>query len=547
MLEDGVAVDVAGVVGVGLPPVESGVAEVWVIVERDGGVDDVADGFEGAVFEVEHAIDAGGEGRGEAHFAVCTEAAHGVDDDGVVDSVEVFAYGAPVPALVVGDGVGPVEVFENFDGEAEGDGVLKAVLHAVEGGEFKEVGVLGGDVVVGRHGVGEGDVFVPAVGTGDLFAAQGVEGGGAEGEGGQFDVHKAGLGIVGLAQRGGKVDGAAQLCGVGDAGGGGAVEVVVAVGGVFVVVAALQIDVGREAAMGVGLGILLVFPFYLEVAELLESCAVSRNAFLGDAVADVEVAFVFVAHVVVALGFGRPTEVGVYLADEGEVDVVVDGEVVATVLEVVSPVVHPAVAGHENARRAVVRHGKEGEGEHEGSRYILDGDVGGACEYLVASDELGASEIDGKVGMVVVAGGVLSAVEVHDRVADFLHARAMEESVALLGDDARDETFVGVVVEHDGVGHVFIVALLEEGAAGGFAIGVGYGLCIERLFVEVHSDFVGLEFHSVIFYNTFVVQLSLALVDVDGNGVGGLVVYDAGEGIGGVGDDGHSGAIGCFQ
>ena len=284
--------------------------------------------------------------------------------------------------------------------------------------------------------------------------------------------------------------------------------------------------------MWIGLGVLLVFPFNLEVAKFLESGAVARNAFLGDAVADVEVAFVFVAHVVVALGFGRPAEVGEDIADEREVDVVVDGEVVATVFEVVSPVVHPAVAGHENARCAVVRHGEEGEGQHEGCRYILDGDVGGTCENLVAGDEFGAGEVDGKVGMVVVAGGVLSAVEIHDRVADFLHARAVEESVALLGDDTGDEAFVGVVVEDDGVGHVFIVALLEEGASSGFATGVGHGLCIERLLVEVHPDFVGLEFHSVIFYNTFVVQLGLAFVDVDGNGVGGLVVHDAGEGIG---------------
>ena len=141
--------DVAGVVGVGLPPVEGWVAKVGVVVERDGGVDDVSDGFEGAVLEVEHAVDAGGKGRGEAHFAVGAEAAHGVDDDGVVGRVEVLAYGAPVPPFVVGDGVGPVEVFEYFDGEAEGDGVLEAVLHAVECGEFEEVGVLGSDVVVG--------------------------------------------------------------------------------------------------------------------------------------------------------------------------------------------------------------------------------------------------------------------------------------------------------------------------------------------------------------------------------------------------------------
>ena len=60
-----------------------------------------------------------------------------------------FADGGPVPAFVVAGRVGPVEVFEYFDGKAQGNGVVDAVLHAGEGSQFEEVGVLGGDVVVG--------------------------------------------------------------------------------------------------------------------------------------------------------------------------------------------------------------------------------------------------------------------------------------------------------------------------------------------------------------------------------------------------------------
>ena len=56
-----------------------------------------------------------------------------------------------MPAFVVAGRVGPVEVFEYFDGKAQGDGVVDAVLHAGEGSQFEEVGVLGGDVVVGRE------------------------------------------------------------------------------------------------------------------------------------------------------------------------------------------------------------------------------------------------------------------------------------------------------------------------------------------------------------------------------------------------------------
>ena len=265
--------------------------------------------------------------------------------------------------------------------------MLDAVLHLVEGGEFEEVGVLGGDVVVGGEGVGERDVLIPAVGAGDLLAAQGVEGGGAEREGGELEVDEACLDIVRLAQGGGEVESSTQLGRVGDAGGGGAVEVVVAVGGVLVVVAALEVHIGREAAAGVGLGILVVFPHQLEVAELLEGGAVAGDALLGDAVADVEIAFEFVADVVVAACFGGPAEVGVDFAEEGEVDVVVDSEVVAAVFEVVSAVVHPTIVGHENAGGAVVSHGEEGKGEDERCGDIFDGDVGGAGKNAVMSLE----------------------------------------------------------------------------------------------------------------------------------------------------------------
>ena len=311
LLKDGVAMDVASIVGVGLPPAEGGFAKVGMVAEGDGGVDNVADGFDRAEAEVEHAVDAGGEGGVEADLAVATETADGVDGDGVGGGVERFADGGPVPAFVVGGGVCPVELFEHFEGEGERNGVLDAVLHALEGLELEEVGVLGVDVVVGSEGVGEGEVLVPAEPPGGFFPTEGIEGGGTEGEGGKFQVEEAGLGVVGFAEGGSEVEGAAQLGGVGDGGGGGAVEVVVAVGGVFVVVAALEVDVGRKAAAGVGFVVLIVLPGYFEVAVFAEGVAVAGDAFFGDAVADVEVAFVLVADIVVATSLGGPAEVGV--------------------------------------------------------------------------------------------------------------------------------------------------------------------------------------------------------------------------------------------
>ena len=106
--------------------------------------------------------------------------------------------------------------------------------------------------------------------------------------------------------------------------------------------------------------------------------------------------------------------------------------------------------------------------------------------------------------MGIVAGGVLSAVEVHDRVANLLHAGAMQKAFALLSDDAGDDALLGEIVEDDGVRHILGVALLEEGPADGLAIGVGDMHGIEYLGVEIDTYLVGLQFHALVFNHALV-------------------------------------------
>ena len=84
-------------------------------------------------------------------------------------------------------------------------------------------------------------------------------------------------------------------------------------------------------------------PSYLEVAVLVVGIAVAPNAGLGDTVANVKIALVFVAAIVVRLGLCRPAEVGIDLAGEGQVKEIVEGEVVAAILEVVATSRHPTV------------------------------------------------------------------------------------------------------------------------------------------------------------------------------------------------------------
>ena len=88
-------------------------------------------------------------------------------------------------------------------------------------------------------------------------------------------------------------------------------------------------------------------------------------------------------------------------------------------------------------------------------------------DYLHGMDKKAFTIADAKrgdigKGMGVIACGVLSSVKIHYGVADTFDTRAMEESIALLCDYTGDEAFVGIIVEDDGVGHVFGIALLEE-------------------------------------------------------------------------------------
>ena len=141
-----------------------------------------------------------------------------------------------------------------------------------------------------------------------------------------------------------------------------------------------------------------MFPCHFEIAVFGESGAVAWDAFLGDAVADVEIALIFITYIIITLGLGRPAEVGVKFAGEGQIEIVVDGPIVTTVLEIIATVVHPSVAGHEDARGDFVFHGEEGEGNNQRGRDVLDGDIGRAGENLVTRDKFGMAEIDGEMG-----------------------------------------------------------------------------------------------------------------------------------------------------
>ena len=96
------------------------------------------------------------------------------------------------------------------------------------------------------------------------------------------------------------------------------------------------------------------------------------------------------------------------------------------------------------------------EGERQGQRsgHILDADIGRTGENLVVGNKLRLGEVDGKMRMGVVAGGVLTAAEVHHRIVDFLNLVAVQVAIALLRYDTVNDAFSAVVVVGQSVGVV---------------------------------------------------------------------------------------------
>ena len=122
---------------------------------------------------------------------------------------------------------------------------------------------------------------------------------------------------------------------------------------------------------------------------------------------------------------------------------------------------------------------------------------------------------------------------------------APQESFSLLRDDSGNETFLGPIVEGDGIGNVFGIALFEEGTSADFPAAVGHRPCIEHLPVEVDLDVVGFEGHVVVDDAAVVVELRPSLADVERDGVLGEVVDDMGDGVGRDGDEAGGGCFFC--
>ena len=402
------------------------VAEVRRIVEADTRRQRVAQVLQRRFRMAREIVHAVHLGRG-AHVEVV--AVEVVETVGRVPPLVILRLGvvgaahvAEGPQRVVVEARRYVDVVEQVERRRYGDRMGDARVQFVEQVAVQrgKLVFLGRQVGVERGGVGEGDLLIPALLADGVFAAEGVEFVRVEADGRcQRDGRVARIDRTG--QRGREVDGQSRpVAGIADGGSRrGGDDVVDVIRHVLAVAAGGEVHRSREGGSGIGLRVLRVAPEQLH-ARRIDVVGIPLLADDGLGVGSRDAAVVAVALGVAALGAQLPRAVGVEASGQLQVDVVVDGPVVAGVAQVETAGTLLAVAGDDDTRTASLREGEEGLRYADRQRHVLHDHVGPARDDLLLRDHLGLVQGEVEVGVVgLVAGGVFAVHDV-DRVVGHL-------------------------------------------------------------------------------------------------------------------------------
>ena len=502
-------VDLAVLVGIGVGVVEAvaRAAEVGRHAVADAGGDDVAYHFNLVAEYLGRRLVEAVElrvGR-DAEIVVidAVEAVDGVAHHGLCGGVPVLFHLIEIPTLGVVERGGDVDVVEQREVGLNGDAVLPSVAPVAREVRFEDVVFLGGDGVAYLARVLDGDFLIPAFFSGGFLALEGIDAVEVDVEVGQGERHHG----VACALR--HVE-CARHCEA-DVGERARIAharclralrieagVVEAVEVVAVVACRRVVDAGREVRIGVGLGVLTVSPLQAETARF-GVVGHSLVSGLDVLIVETEVAGVFVAFVVGRRRIGLPRAFGVDAAREAQVDVVVDGEVVAAVAQVESAGRLVAVAGHEEARRVAAAEGEEAERYGQRQRHVGQHEPRRAEDDVLLGPHLGTAQRQVEVGMlVVVARGVAAVFHVIFLVVALFGVLAGDVAFALLGGDVVDEAAFRLEV----VAHLFRLvgrlAVLEHGFALQGAGGVGHAVGMDDAAVHVHGHHGGRQFDALV-------------------------------------------------
>ena len=175
-----------------------------------------------------------------------------------------------------------------------------------------------------------------------------------------------------------------------------------------------------------------------------------------------------------------PAALGVYLAAQGEVHVVVDGEVVTAVAKIESPVEVVAEGGKYDSAGVFFREREVPEGERERERHIGEHHIAGACHHIFLGPYLGLGQLEIEMRMLVVlAGGVFAVFHEESSILGALRLASGEVAVLLLGDDLGDVSPLGLEVILHGLRFIFARFILEHGGGGELPYGVEHACGVD--------------------------------------------------------------------
>ena len=316
---------------------------------------------------LEEAVERGAEvGRG-VEVIGAAEAVVTLPDSAVEVWVVDLVRAVAVPALVVVGPEGQVDIVEELVGGGDGDIVAHPVLPVAGEAAPEEAVLLGGDAIAQLPRVADADLLVPALCPHALLAAEGVD-----------TVHADGH--IRQAHRDHGVRGGLRRIDAGGEAPGGTREGAAVVDGrvlgilprhhgvvecrerIVVVAAGRVVDAGREALLGVGLGVLRVRPADAEVFALAEVPRYVAVARLGGEVAHVEAPVVAIALAVVGARIDAPAAQRIPVPRHRQVYIVIEGKVIAALAEVEAAAALLPVLGHDDARGVGLIEGEEAEG-----------------------------------------------------------------------------------------------------------------------------------------------------------------------------------------
>ena len=443
----------------------------------------------------------------------CQRQAPVIDVVEAVDGVGALLRGRVVPGPVdllgvhaVGEAQRGCDVDDVEEREVglHGNGVLQSVAPVVDEVGVEQLVLLRGDAVAHLARVADGDLLVPAFLASSVLAAEGVESGDAHIEVWQGERDDPVAHVLREVGRGAErhADGG-EARAVADGRGacrlGQRLRVVHRVEVVALITRCGEVDARRELAEGTGLRVLAMVPLDLE-ALLLGVVGHSLVACLRVLITEVERSVVTVSPAVVAGRAQAPAALRVDLAEQLQVPLVADGEVVASVAEIEAAVILLAIGGHDEARTVFLGEREEAVGDGEGQGHVGHDQIGGTEDHVLARTYLGTREGDVEVGVWIVARRVASVLEIDGARGVALADLASHKAVILSGIDATNETLLRLEVVGHRVALILRVAQREDGAALNAVLrrAVLGARGAHQGTVEVHIDLVGGELHVLI-------------------------------------------------